>query len=59
MKTYVVRIYRHEKDKPHRLFGTVERPGVDAKLAFTNQEELWNILIPQASKDDYGDEGDR
>ncbi len=50
MKSYVVRIYREEKDGSGRFLGTVERPGIDVKLAFTSRDELWNILIPDAGK---------
>ena len=41
---YIVRIYRHEKDKPHKLVGVVEEVGVEEKKAFSNLDELWNIL---------------
>ena len=41
---YIVRIYRHEKDKPGALVGTVEEVGVEEKRAFANLDELWSIL---------------
>ena len=44
MESYIVRIYRQEKGK-EKLLGTVECPGADVKLAFTNQDELWDILV--------------
>jgi hypothetical protein len=44
MESYIVRIYRSEKNKPRSLVGTVEEVGVEEKRAFTNLEELWNIL---------------
>ena len=42
---YVVRIYRFKRDKPRNLIGVVEEVGVKGKKAFTNYDELWDILI--------------
>jgi hypothetical protein len=44
LESYVVRIYRGEKDDPRSFVGIVEEVGVADKRAFTNFEELWNIL---------------
>jgi hypothetical protein len=44
MENYIVRIYRHEKDKPHKLMGIVEKVGEEGKKAFTHVDELWEIL---------------
>jgi hypothetical protein len=44
MKTYIVRIYRCEKNVPRSLVGVVEEVGVEGKKAFTNLDELWKIL---------------
>jgi hypothetical protein len=44
MENYIVRIYRHEKDKPQRLMGIVEQVGEEGKKAFTQYDELWEIL---------------
>ncbi len=41
---YIVRIYRHEKDRPRSIVGTVEEVGTEGKRAFTNLDELWEIL---------------
>ncbi len=46
MNTYVVRIYRQEKDTPQFLVGIVEEVGVEGKKAFNNLDELWTILNP-------------
>ena len=46
MKKYIVSIYRGEKDKPHSLIGVVEKVGEKGKKAFTNLDELWEILNP-------------
>jgi len=44
MENYIVRIYRHEKDKPQRFMGIVETVGKEGKKAFTRYDELWEIL---------------
>jgi hypothetical protein len=44
MENYIVRIYRHEKDKPHKLMGIVEKVGEEGKKGFTHVDELWEIL---------------
>ncbi len=49
MDTYIVHIYRFEKDNPRHLVGIVE--SVEGKgrgkSAFTNLDELWEILSCQ------------
>ena len=42
---YVVRVYRFKKDNPCTLIGVVEEVGVKGKKAFTNYDELWDILF--------------
>lgn len=49
MKTYVVRIYRFDKEHPRHLVGVVEEVGLKGKKAFTNYDELWEILISSKS----------
>jgi len=44
LKKYIVSIYRGEKDKPRSLVGVVEKVGVKGRMAFTNLDELWEIL---------------
>ena len=44
LESFIVRIYRHEKNKARSLVGVVERVGVEGKKAFTNLDELWEIL---------------
>jgi hypothetical protein len=44
MKSYVVRVYRFERKHPRSLVGVVEEVGVKGKRAFTNLDELWDIL---------------
>jgi len=46
---YIVRIYRFNKNKPGRLVGVVEEAGTRLKKAFTNYDELWDILIGSKS----------
>ncbi len=42
--SYIIRIYRHEKDNPRVFVGTVEKVGEPEKAAFTNYDELWEQL---------------
>jgi hypothetical protein len=44
MDSYVVRIYRRDGKKSRILVGTVEAAGNERKMAFSNIEELWEIL---------------
>ncbi len=46
MGTYIVHIYRFQKDNPRHLVGIVESVETKKreKSAFTNLDELWEIL---------------
>lgn len=44
MNNYILRVYRISRKKPHSIVGLVEQVGVKEKKAFTNVEELWEIL---------------
>lgn len=44
LANYIVRIYRFQKNKPVNLVGVVEEVGTKGKKAFTNLNELWEIL---------------
>jgi len=44
MNNYILRIYRLDRKKPHSLVGLVEEVGVKEKKAFTNLQDLWDIL---------------
>ena len=44
MDSYVVRVYRQEKDNPRMLVGTIEKVGKRGRAAFTNMDELWEIV---------------
>lgn len=46
MDCYVIRIYREKPDDPRELVGVVERVGGQGREAFTNLDELWEILNP-------------
>jgi hypothetical protein len=43
-QSYLVRVYRQEKDNPRMLVGTVEKIDGKGKRAFTNIDELWEIV---------------
>jgi hypothetical protein len=42
--SYIIRIYRHDKNNPRIFVGTVEKVGEQDKSAFTNYDELWERL---------------
>ena len=44
LNTYIVRVYRSEEGIPHGLVGVVEEVGKKEKKAFTNLDDLWDIL---------------
>jgi hypothetical protein len=50
MQSYIVRIYRREGKKPERLLGVVEDPHGREKRAFTDYDELWEILNSEKKK---------
>jgi len=49
---YIIRVYRCEKDNPRMFVGTVEEVGLKDKRAFTNYDELWEILNPAMKNGD-------
>jgi len=49
--SYIVRIYRHEKNNPRMFVGTVERVGEQGKSAFTNIDELWELMKGATAKE--------
>ena len=51
MDCYVVRIYRRAGRKSRILIGTVEVAGTRRKMAFSNIEELWEILRRRKGRD--------
>ncbi len=52
MESFVVRIYRFRKDNPRHLVGIVEmvRGEQRGKMAFSNMDDLWEILNSQMSE---------
>ena len=44
LATYIVRIYRSKKGKPRGIVGVVEQIGVKGRKAFSDYDELWEIL---------------
>lgn len=49
LATYIVRIYRLKKGKPRGILGVVEQVGVKGRRAFTDCDELWEILTSSKS----------
>jgi hypothetical protein len=50
LRNYILRIYREEEGKPSEIVGIVEEVEVSGKRAFTNIEELWDILKQRREK---------
>jgi len=52
VENYIVRIYRFEKNNPRQLVGIVESVENEGrgKRAFTNLDDLWEILNSQMSE---------
>lgn len=51
VKSYILRIYRFDRKKPDCLVGLAEEVGAEGKRAFTNLQELWDILCsPEKGK---------
>lgn len=46
METYIVRIYRRDKNDRRILAGIVEDPGEMEKRVFDSMDDLCNILCP-------------
>ena len=44
LRNYILRIYRYENKRPDKIVGIVEEVGAKDKRAFTNMDELWQIL---------------
>jgi hypothetical protein len=52
--SYIIRIYRYEKDNPDGLVGLVEEVGIGRRRGFTSIEELWKILNSARKRDRGG-----
>lgn len=50
MKNYIIRIYRQERDDRRALVGTAEEVGRQGRRAFTNFDELREILNSPAGR---------
>jgi hypothetical protein len=57
LANYVLRIYRFDRKKPGHLVGFVEEVGGKGKKAFTNYDELWEILSHSKSINQRGKKG--
>lgn len=49
LASFILRIYRFEKNKPHNLVGLVEEAGVKGKKAFMGLNEFWEIISSSKS----------
>lgn len=57
LKNYVLRIYRYENKRPDKIVGIVEEVGAEDKRAFTNMDELWQILSHTVKTPDHSGRG--
>ena len=46
LNTYIVRVYRKKNGVHQSLVGVVEEVGKKEKRAFSNLDDLWDILKP-------------
>ena len=64
MESYIVRIYRRDRKKPHLVAGVVEEVGNTEKRGFENIDELKSILTRESffkdnsAKENTEDRGD-
>ena len=55
MNNYILRVYRLNRKEPNNLVGLLEEVGVKEKRAFTNLQEIWDILShPKSTPDGAG-----
>lgn len=47
MESYIIRIYRYDEKRPHKLVGTIKGINNDTPIAFSNTEELWKAIQAQ------------
>jgi len=50
MESYLIRIYRREKDNHENIVGTIEEIGTKEKHSFKNLSELGKIICPATKK---------
>ncbi len=50
MDSYLIRIYRREKDNPESIVGIIEEIGAKEKHSFKNLSELGKIICPVVKK---------
>ena len=51
MESYIVRIYRRGDKKSRILIGTVQVAGAERRMAFSNIDELWEVLGRRKGQD--------
>lgn len=51
MDSYILRIYRRAGRRSRMLVGTAEAAGTGRKMAFSNVDELWEILTRRSGRD--------
>ncbi|TAL26210.1 MAG: hypothetical protein EPN94_03660 [Nitrospirae bacterium] len=51
--SYVLRIYRRDREAPEKIAGTIEIVEGGGKISFTNFDELKNILTQKGHPDSF------
>jgi len=52
MDSYLIRIYRRDKENPEAIVGIIEEIGADRKEPFKNISELCDIIVQQRGDKD-------
>ncbi len=50
MESYLIRIYRRDKENPEGVIGIIEEIGAEKKEPFRNLSELGKIICPAIKK---------
>jgi hypothetical protein len=50
IETYIIRVYRRNRNDPRKIAGLVETVGKNEKKAFSTREQLWDILEHEESR---------
>ena len=52
MESYIIKIYRQEKQKPEKAVGIAENVTTGKRTVFSNGEELWRFINSNKQADE-------
>ena len=55
MESYIIKIYRQEKQKPEKVVGIALHVTTGKQTVFSNAEELWQVINSQKETDNKQD----